>query len=460
MKNVRVMIWGFGAMGSGIARALLSKRGIEIAGVYDLRPELVGQDLHEKLGLERPEGVPAVKISGDAFAGIQRGAADLVILATDSFTAGAYPKIKHCVEQGMNVISTAEEMSWPWVNEGKLSLEIDRLARQNGVTVFGTGVNPGFVLDYLILALSGCLIDLHRIEAARVNDLSPFGHAVMEEQGVGLEQEHFHAKMEADELAGHVGFPESISIILAGLGLPMHQIVQRKDPIVSETERKTPYAHVTPGQVAGIRQQGFGYIDEGDEPFISLDHPQQILPELEGTHTGDFIRLDSDDFAISMRIEPEIPGGIGTIAMCINMIPEVLNASPGLKSLLDLPVPRALLGDVRERLTAYREAPQIFHAGDLVMLRREILPAAERAPGLPAETAAEPLVAYYKGYLEAEAVTGDEVTIETFAGRKIQGTLCNRPVHYVHNFGEEVSELRQLRKYFKEMKEDLEDDRA
>lgn len=49
-----------------------------------------------------------------------------------------------------------------------------------------------------------------------------------------------------------------------------------------------------------------------------------------------------------MAITPEVPGGIGTIAMCVNMIPHVINARPGLKTMIDLPVPRAIMGDMRD----------------------------------------------------------------------------------------------------------------
>lgn len=444
MQNIRILIWGFGAMGSGIARALLAKKGVEIVGVYDLWDELTGKEIHEVLGLKRGEH-PEVFIEKDAVSGIGYKMADLAILATDSFTRGAFDKISHCIKQGINVISTAEEMSWPWAQEEALAQELDRLARQHGVSILGTGVNPGFVLDYLILALTGCLVEVDKIEAARINDLSPFGKAVMEEQGVGISVEEFQQRLEQDDLAGHVGFPESLSIIAAGLGLKLSKIEQTKDAIVSHTERETPYAKVLPGQVAGIRQQGMAYDGEG-ELFIHLDHPQQIRPEKEEVKTGDFITIHSGDYQLKMAIEPEIPGGVGTIAMCCNMIPHVINAEPGLRNLLELPVPRAILGDMRDFLKINQEAKRSFKAGDFVQLKRLVLPAGERAPGVPDDTASTPLVSYVKGFLLADATSGDEATVETLIGRKVEGILLGDDPDYKHQYGMPVKELLQISK--------------
>ena len=147
-------------------------------------------------------------------------------------------------------------------------------------------------------------------------------------------------------LAGHVGFPESINMIADALGWKLSsEIVQSKEPIVSNVYRKAPHAEVEPGKVAGCKMLGHGYVD--GELKIEMVHPQQVEPHLEGVETGDYITIKGTP-NINMQIKPEIPGGIGTIAMCVNMIPHVINAKPGLKTMIDLPVPRAILGDMRD----------------------------------------------------------------------------------------------------------------
>ena len=344
MNNVRVAIWGFGAMGRGMAEMLVKKKGVEIISVCDKNPAIVGKDMYEILNV--PQGDrPSVKISSEISEVVKEGAVDVALLATDSFTKNAFDKIKYCLEQKVNVISTAEEMAYPKVQSKDLAEQMDKIAKENGVTVLGTGINPGFVLDYLILALTGTCETVEAIKAARINDLSPFGHAVMEEQGVGISVEEFEKREAEGTLAGHVGFPESIHMIADGMGIPVEEVKQSKTPIVSNTYRETPYVKVEEGSLAGIRQQGFGYVD--GKVMIEMDHPQQVNPQVEDVSTGDYIWIKGTP-DISLQITPEIPGGIGTYAMVVNMIPHVINSEAGLKTMLDLPVPRAIMGDMRD----------------------------------------------------------------------------------------------------------------
>jgi len=347
MDKIRVIIWGFGAMGSGMAEVLLKKKGVHITGVCDIHPDRVGRNLYDLCGMDR-DGRPDVTVSDDITEVVKSGKPDLALLATDSFTAKAFPKIKYLLEEKINVISTAEEMAFPGASEPELTAELDRIARENGVTVLGTGINPGLIMDLLVVTLTGACVNVETIEAERINSLSPFGPAVMEEQGVGMTPDEFERGVRQGTLAGHVGFNESVGMITRALGWKLSEPVkQSMEPIVSSVFRKTRYAEVQPGNIAGCTMKGLGIVD-GDEK-IRMIHPQQVEPQLEGTQTGDYIRIKGTP-DISLSIKPEIPGGIGTVAMCVNMIPHVLNASPGLKTMIDLPVPRAVMGDMREML--------------------------------------------------------------------------------------------------------------
>jgi hypothetical protein len=344
MQPIKVAIWGFGAMGSGMAEMLLKKKGIEIVAVCDRAEQRIGKDMYAVLGKERGDR-KAVIIAHDPEQAFPASRADVMLLATDSFTRTAFDKIRFCLERKMNVVSTAEELAYPQAQQPGLAQQIDELAKANGVSILGTGINPGFVLDFLVLALTGTCDTVTSIKASRVNDLSPFGRAVMVEQGVGVTVDAFEKGIKDHSIAGHVGFPESIKMIADGIGWKLEKVDQTREPIVSQVHRKTDYAEVQPGNVAGCRQCGYGYVD--GEIKIDMEHPQQILPHLEGVDTGDYIRIKGTP-DINLQIKPEIPGGIGTIAMCVNMIPHVINADPGLKTMLDLPVPRAMMGDIRE----------------------------------------------------------------------------------------------------------------
>jgi len=143
MENIKIVIWGFGAMGAGMAAMLNKKKGVDIVGVCDLHPERAGKSVAEVLEIDRWNDVI---ISKDIDAVLSAEKVDLCLLATDSFTKGAYPKLKMIMEKGINVITTAEEMAYPKAQEPVLASELHEIAKANGVTVLGTGINPGMIM--------------------------------------------------------------------------------------------------------------------------------------------------------------------------------------------------------------------------------------------------------------------------------------------------------------------------
>lgn len=343
MENIKVIIWGFGAMGAGAAEALVSKTGVEVVGVCDINPKIVGKDMYEVLGASRGER-PSVVISSDIDE-VLKVKADICITATDSFTSKAFPRLVKVMEAGLNVVSTAEEMAYPKAQEPELAEKLNEIAKANGVTILGTGINPGLMMDLLAVCLTGAMTDLESVECRRVNSLSPFGPTVMEEQGVGMKVNEFLSKVEDGTMAGHVGFAESIGMIADAVGWEVDDFKQQMEPIVTTIDRKSPYGFAAANDVAGVNMTGQGFVK--GELKLNMIHPQQIEPEMEGTSTGDYIVLKGTP-EINMSINPEIDGGIGTIAMVVNMIPHVINAKAGLKTMLDLPVPRAIMGDMRK----------------------------------------------------------------------------------------------------------------
>jgi hypothetical protein len=186
------------------------------------------------------------------------------------------------------------------------------------------------------------------ISAQRINDLAPYGPSVLATQGVGLTPQDFEKGIESGAVVGHIGFPESIHMIASALGWTIDRIEEERNPIISKVFRETPFVVVQPGQVAGCLHRAVAY--RGDQAVVTLNHPQQIHPHLEGVETGDVIEITGTP-NLRLAGTPEIPGGVGTCALAVNMIPRVINARPGLYSMADLPVPAAILGDVRKLLT-------------------------------------------------------------------------------------------------------------
>jgi 4-hydroxy-tetrahydrodipicolinate reductase len=338
-KTIRVAILGTGQMGCGIARRVLDAPGVELVAAYGKRPERVGMDVGRAIGLERDLGIA---IDANLSAAAERTQPDVAIQATCSTLDDAWPEIAVLLRNGVSIVSIAEEMAYPAYRSPAIASEMQALARANGAAVVGTGINPGFVLDLLVVTLTGVCSAVDAITATRINDLSPYGPAVLSAQGVGLTPDAFEAGLNEGTVTGHVGFPESISMIAAALGCTVERIEQTIEPLVSEVRRETPFVTVEPGCVAGNCHTAVAY--RGSEPFITLVHPQQVRPELAGVETGDSIEIAGTP-SLRFAGSPEIPGGEGTVAVAVNMIPRILAAAPGLYAITELPVPAALLGD-------------------------------------------------------------------------------------------------------------------
>jgi 4-hydroxy-tetrahydrodipicolinate reductase len=339
MQAIRVLQWGLGAMGSGMARLMLEKSGLQIVAAVDARPDFVGKDLGEVLGSGRGLGVTVTDRPETV---LDKNKVDVVVIATTSWVSDQMDDLRRILNAGINCVSIAEEMADPYAQNPALAQELDELACRNGVSILGTGVNPGFVLDLLVVALTAGNHRVERIEASRVNDLSPYGPTVMKTQGVGTTPEEFRAGVADGSIVGHVGFPESIHMISDALGLGVDRIEQSREPIISSVYRETPHVKVQPGMVAGCAHIGVGY--RGETEVIRLIHPQQIHPHLENQDTGDYITIYGLP-EIHMAVKPEIAGGKATMGIAVNSIPLVVAATPGLKRMIDLPVPAALMGE-------------------------------------------------------------------------------------------------------------------
>lgn len=346
---IRIVVLGTGQMGSGIARLLLEKPGLQLVGVYARRKQRSGLDLGPLIGLDKDLGI---SVSNDLETMLEQTRPHIAIQATCSRLADAEAEITALVRHGVHVISIAEEMAFPAASSPAIAEQIHGLACASRVAVVGTGINPGFILDLLVIALSGVCADIQCITARRVNDLSAYGPSVLMSQGVGLTPEAFQKGLENKTVVGHIGFIESIHMIATALGWEIERIEENREAIVTQVRRETPFITIEPGQVAGCHHTAVAY--RHGKPVITLIHPQQIHPSLEGVATGDYIEITGSP-NISLTGSPEIPGGLATCALAVNMIPRVMAASPGLHTMAELPVPAAMMGDARKLVNSTKQ---------------------------------------------------------------------------------------------------------
>lgn len=323
----KVCLWGLGAMGRGVA-ALLLERGHSVVAAISHQ---VGEDVGEILG-RGPLGVTVAAGPGDVTA-----VADVCVIATHTSVAQVHPQILWAVGRGMHVVTSAEEMFNAAVEQPALAGEIDAAARAAGVSVIGTGVNPGFAMDTMVAFLSTACRRVDTVEVTRVNDISPFGQVVVEAFGLGLTPAEFETRAADGRVVGHVGFRGSIALIAEACDLALDEIVEWKAPIVTDAPRATPFGFtIEAGHVVGCNQIGEGR--SAGRTVVRLEHPQQVYPEAGGTQTGDTVRIEGDP-PLHLRIEPEIAGGAATVAVLTNVIPRLLEAPPGLVTMADLRLP-------------------------------------------------------------------------------------------------------------------------
>jgi len=337
MEEVKIILYGVGAVGSLIAKNLLQKEGIEIVGAIDIANDKVGKDLGEVLGLNRELGR---KISPDLDSVLSKAHADIAVHTTTSFLRDTYPQITSIVKHGVNVLSTCEELTYPHLVESKLSKELDTLARKKGVTVLGTGINPGFLMDTLVITLTAVCQEIEKITAVRVMDAATRRLPFQKKIGAGLSIEEFEQKIENGQITGHVGLEQSIGMIATALAWKLDKIVTEKvEPVIAKKLVESKNIKVKAGQAAGLRQKAKGIIN--NKEVIVLDFQAYIGAEEE----YDAITIAGIP-KINQKIQPCVHGDIGTIAMVVNSIPKVIKAPAGLLTMKDLPIPSAAIENI------------------------------------------------------------------------------------------------------------------
>jgi 4-hydroxy-tetrahydrodipicolinate reductase len=334
-KEIKVVLFGVGPLGVAIAKGMLEKKGMKIVGAVDTAKDLVGKDLGEVLNLGKTLGVA---VTDDAKHLLSRVKPKIAIIATKSTVKGIYPELTMCVKAGVNVVSTCEELSYPYHKEPRLSAEIDKLAKKHGVAVLGTGINPGYLMDVLPITLTGPCLRVDSIKVTRMMDSSKRRIPFQKKIGTGLTPEQFEKNIREKVITGHVGLVESIAMIASALGWKLDSIAEfPPEPVIAEKEVTTPYTTVKLGHVAGLRSVAHG--TKSGKPVILLEF---VANALVGEQY-DAISIEGVP-NVNQKIIGGVHGDVGTVAVVLNMIPKVLKAAPGLATMKDLPSPSCLAG--------------------------------------------------------------------------------------------------------------------
>ena len=328
MPNIRVMHFGLGPIGAAIVKQVAARPGFKIVGAIDIDSAKVGRDIGDVVGLTKRLGA---KVSADAGKALKAAKPDVVILCTGSSIKEVLPQIETILKAKIPIVSTTEELSYPGYTHIRQARLVHAMAKKAKVAVLGTGVNPGFAMDALPIALTAVCervdrIVVHRVQDARIRRL-PFQQKI----GAGLTTEQFQKKKD-DGSVRHVGLTESIAMIADAMGWTLDRITDDVQPKLATVTISSEYLAVDPGYVAGIIQDGIGY--RKNEPVIKL-HMEAYLGSPE---TYDSVDIEGSP-NLTMKISGGIHGDVATASIVVNSIQKVMQAAPGLHTMRDLPLP-------------------------------------------------------------------------------------------------------------------------
>jgi hypothetical protein len=324
----RVLHVGLGPIGIGVVKQVAARKGFTIVGAVDIDPAKVGKDLGEVAGVGR---TLRVAVGADLSSTIRKTKPDVVVLCTSSSLARVTPQIEAILKLKIPIVSTTEELSYPSYSNKRLARKIDALAKQAGVAVLGTGVNPGFVMDALPITLTGVCERVDKVHVDRIQDASIRRLPFQQKIGSGLTPEQFQAKVDAGTVR-HVGLTESIAMIADALGWKLDRITDEIAPKIATRPVSSQFLTVKKGQVCGIIQDGVGY--RNGDPAITL-HMEAYLGAPE---SFDAVRITGSP-ALDMKLAGGVHGDIATASITVNSIPKVVSASGGLHTMRSLPIP-------------------------------------------------------------------------------------------------------------------------
>lgn len=296
-----------------------------VVAAVDKDPALAGKDLGELCST----GSVGVPVSPSLEQALGQGAADVAVLTTVSDLARIAPQIEEILHFGLPVVTTCEELVFPWETAPQTASRIDSLAREEGIAVLATGVNPGFLMDTLPIALSAVCQRVDAVKVSRIQDASTRRVPFQLKIGAGLSLEEFEKKKKRGDLR-HIGLTESMQMIASRIGWKLDRIEELITPVVAKTRIDTGSMIIEAGMAAGVQQIGRGFV--GNDEKITLTFRASVgEPSPEDT-----VELLGTPHIVS-TIQGGVHGDVATCAITLNAVAQVLRAEPGLRTMVDLP---------------------------------------------------------------------------------------------------------------------------
>ncbi len=337
---LRVVQWATGGVGVAAIKGVLEHPDLELAGCWVYSDAKNGRDVGELIG-SGPIGVVATN-SADEILSLD---ADAVIYAP---LVPNPDEVAALLRSGKNVVTP---IGWFYPSD-KQAEPLRAAALEGGATLHGTGIAPGGISEKFPLLLSALSTGVRFVRAEEFSDLRTYEapDVVRHVMGFGGEPDSALSGPMQKLLDG--GFIQAIKLIVDQIGFNAEPRVRATQEIaVATAPIESPIGVIEPGQVAGRKFHWEALV--GDEPVVkitvnwlmgeeNLDPAWTFGPagqryEMEVRGNPDFTVVINGFQGLVGEEGPE-PGVVATAAHCVNSVPAVCAAAPGIATYPDLPL--------------------------------------------------------------------------------------------------------------------------
>ena len=338
----RVIQWATGGVGRASIEGIVSHPDLELVGCWVHSADKVGKDVGELCGMDRL-GVTATHDVEE-------------LLALDADCVMYVPimanrkEIIRILESGKNVVTP---LGYFYPGKRDVS-DLEAACQRGGVTLHGTGIHPGGITERFPLMVSALSRNITHVRAEEFSDIRTYGapYVVGEIMGFGKTPEEAAKSPMLDVMGG--GFLESIDMVADALGFALddrkhthHEVAVALKPIDS------PIGIIEPGLVAAQRFTWEGTVrgqtvitvrtnwfmgEEGFDPAWSFGpEGERFEVEVQGDPTAKVTFRGWQPESIEAGLKRN-PGIVATGIHVVSAIPYVIEAEPGIKTYLDLPL--------------------------------------------------------------------------------------------------------------------------
>lgn len=328
-EKIKAIVYGVGAMGRLTAKLMLEK-GIEIVAATD-KFSHIGKDLGDVLELGHKMGII---VSGSPEEILSNTKADIIAVCAKSLIKDMKPVFLQCLNHGFNVVTLAEETFYSWRSNPQDSAELDKAAKEHGVTLTSVGIQDVVWLN-LFTTISAACHKMDKVIGRAVADQNIYGVEATKGIGFGLTEKEFNERTASGDIDPD-WFGRTLEAIVAKLGMTATKVSSWLEPVLAEHDTHYDGGNfdIPAGRVRGWNQISEIETDEGTlfrSEFISKicdpDEPEFHGYEIQGQPN------------LKVMIPSLEPPYIICSSM-VNRIPDVINAEPGFKSLDMMPTPQ------------------------------------------------------------------------------------------------------------------------